>query len=80
MHRVHKRALKHRMQSQFNMCDVHKKRDSKASNGSLLTIFQAAFSLPIAFSASVEGSVIEIKPRYSISGGYHGKPKSLVSS
>ena len=41
---------------------VHKKRDSKEDNGSLLTIFQAVFGLPIAFSVSVEGSIIEIKP------------------
>ena len=41
-----------------------KKRDSKAGDGSLLSLFpiQAALSLPIAFSASVEGSVIEMKP------------------
>ena len=38
-----------------------KKRDSKAGNGSLFSLFQAEFGLPIAFSASVEGSVIEMK-------------------
>ena len=37
-------------------------RDSKAGNASLLSLFQAAFGLPIAFSASVEGSVVELKP------------------
>ena len=30
-------------------------------NDSLLMLFQAVFGLPIAFSASVEGSVIEMK-------------------
>ena len=37
-----------------------KKRDSKACDGLLLSLFPA-FGLPIAFSASVEGSVIELK-------------------
>ena len=32
-----------------------------ASNCSLFTLFQAAFDLPIVFSASVEGFVIEMK-------------------
>ena len=30
-------------------------------NRSLFTLFQVAFSLPIAFSTSLEGSVIEMK-------------------
>ena len=38
-----------------------KKRDSKAGNGLLLTLFQAAFGLLIAFLANLEGFVIEIK-------------------
>ena len=44
-----------------------KKLDSKASNGSLLVLFQAAFGLLIAFSASVEGCVIEMKPAAPVS-------------
>ena len=28
----------------------------------MLTLFQAVIDLPVAFSASVEGSVIEMKP------------------
>ena len=36
-----------------------RKRDSKAGNSLLLTLFQAVFGLPIA---SVKGSVIEMKP------------------
>ena len=36
-------------------------RDSKVGNGSLLTLFQVVFGLLIAFSTSVEGSVIEMK-------------------
>ena len=39
-----------------------KKRDSKAGNGSLFSLFKAAFVLLIAYSASVEGSVIKMKP------------------
>ena len=31
-------------------------------NSSLFTLFQIAFGLPIAFSTSLEGSVIEMKP------------------
>ena len=46
------------MQSQFNTCT----RRLEAGNDSLLTLFQAAFGLAIAFSASVEGSVLEMKP------------------
>ena len=34
----------------------------QASDDSLLALFQAAFGLPVAFSASLEGSVIEMKP------------------
>ena len=43
---------------------VLKKRDSKPGMArcSRYSLFQAAFGLPIAFSASVEGSVIEMKP------------------
>ena len=37
-------------------------RGTLASNVSLLTLFQALFGLPIDFSASAEGSVIEMKP------------------
>ena len=37
-------------------------RGTLAGNGSLLMLFQAAFGLPIAFSAIVKGSVIEMKP------------------
>ena len=41
-------------------------RDSKASDDSRLELFQAAFGgafgLPVAFSASVEGSIIEMEP------------------
>ena len=46
---------------------MHKMRDYKAGNGSLLTVFQAAFGLPIAFSASLKGSVMEIKPAGPVS-------------
>ena len=37
-------------------------KDSKAHNGSPLTLFQVAFVFSIAFSASVKGSVIKMKP------------------
>ena len=37
-------------------------RNSKAGNYSLLMLFQAVFVLPIAISASVESSVIKMKP------------------
>ena len=33
----------------------------KPTMGSLLIVFQAAFGVPIAFLASVEGSVIKMK-------------------
>ena len=33
-----------------------------ARNSLLYTVFQVAFGLPIAFSTSLEGSVIEVKP------------------
>ena len=36
-------------------------KDSKACNGSLLTLFQVVLSLPIAFSVSLEGSDIKMK-------------------
>ena len=36
-------------------------------NGSLFTLFQVAFGLPIAFSISLEGSVMEIKPAAPVS-------------
>ena len=38
------------------------KKSPTQGYGSLLTLFQAAFGLSIAFSASVEGSVVEMKP------------------
>ena len=44
------------------MCTKTKPRDSKVGNDSMLTLFQAAFGIPIAFSASVEGSATEMKP------------------
>ena len=33
-----------------------------ARNSSLYTVFQVVFGLPIAFSTSLEGSAIEMKP------------------
>ena len=45
----------------FFLQHVHKNETPKADD-SLLTLFQVAFGLPIAFSVNVEGSVIEMKP------------------
>ena len=46
-------------------CSHNSTRAQEESNtrlSLLLTLFQAAFGLQIAFSASLEGSVIEMKP------------------
>ena len=37
-------------------------RETEALRARFFTLFQIAFSLPIGFSASLEGSVIELKP------------------
>ena len=53
-------TLKHHVHAQFNTCS---RRDStKVGNGLLLSLFQVVFDLLITFSASVESSVIEMKP------------------
>ena len=54
----------------------HNSTCAQACIGLLLTLFQAAFGLPIAFSESVEGSVIEMKPTVSVPGDNVVSPKA----
>ena len=50
------------------------------SRSRFFTLFQVAFSLPIAFSTSVEGSVIEVNPITLAPQDTEGsKPKGLAS-
>ena len=54
--------FKHHVHSQFNMCSRRETPKPAIARYSRYSLFQAALGLPIAFSASVEGSVIEMKP------------------
>ena len=57
-----KGPFKHHVHSQFNTCSRRETPKPAMARYSRYSLFQAALGLPIAFSASVEGSVIEIKP------------------
>ena len=57
-----KAPFKHHVHSQFNTCSRRETPKSAMACCSCYSLFQAVLGLPIAFSASVEGSVIEMKP------------------
>ena len=57
-----KGPFKHHVHSQFNTCSRRETPKPVMARCSRYFLFQAVLGLPIAFSASVKGSVIEMKP------------------